>query len=236
MALMDGRLELTDLAVLLSRQGMPRGQLLILRTSAKRLGSSSTPGSLVKGNAKAGTFNNNSAIFTMVNSRDSVAGAAKYGDNMITMSSGPEGCSLASPFGTAASAGKGNIGVASAKMITNSLELPEPGSSGSSNALIGQSFFTMDFRSLTLGEGVRMSGIRNGTEAFAVIGSSRAYKNGNDVVAVSSGTGYAGVSGNKVWVNDSQYGSASAELCDCTTKRRGMWCYCECHGGTSRKH
>ena len=37
-----------------------------------------------------------------------------------------------------------------------------------------------------------MAGVRNGTEAFAVVGGSSAYKNGDEVFVVSSGTGSTG--------------------------------------------
>lgn len=204
------------------------------------VGNALIPDPLSMGHSKAGTFNQKSGIFSTATNenKDSFAASAKYGDNMVSMSFGTQGCSLANSQGTAASAGGGNVSGASTKMITNSARplLLGSGSTGSSNALIGPGFATMDLRGMTLAEGVRMAGVRNGTEAFAVIGGSRVYKNGDDVVAQSSGTGRAGVTRNKVWVYDSKYGSAEAELCDCTIERRGMWCYCECHCGTARKH
>jgi hypothetical protein len=204
------------------------------------VGSALIPDPLSMGYSKAGTFNQKSGIFSTATNenKDSFAASAKYGDNMVSMSYGTQGRSLVNSQGTAASAGRGNVGAASTKMITNSARplLLGSGSAGSSNALIGPGFATMDLRGMTLAEGVRMAGVRNGTEAFAVIGSSRVYKNGDDVVAQSSGTGCAGVTGNKVWVHDSEYGSAEAQLCDCTIKRRGTWCYCACHCGTARKH
>jgi hypothetical protein len=197
-----------------------------------------TPSGSAKGNAKVGTFLDRSGIFSIATSGDSVASAAKWGDNLVVFGCGSEGSSLANSQGIAASAGEENFSVASTKMITNSASrlLLDSNSSETSNALIRPTYFSMDLGSVILKDGDRMAGIRNGTEAFAVIGSSRAYKNGDDVVAVSSGTGCAGITGNKVWVNDSQHGSASAELCDCTTKQRGKRCWCECHGGISRRH
>ena len=140
--------------------------------------------------------------------------------------------------GTAASAGRGNISAAFTKMITNSagpLRLYS-GGSGSSNALVGPDLISMDLRSLILNNGSWMAGVRSGTEAYAVVGSSRAYKNANEVFVVSSGTVCARVTGNNVWVNDSQYGDAWAELCDCTTKQHGMVCWCDGHSGQSRRH
>jgi hypothetical protein len=107
------------------------------------------------------------------------------------------------------------------KMITNSagpLRL-DSGSSRISNALVGPDLISMDLRSLILNNGGRVAGVRSKTEADAVASSSSAYK----VLVVSSGTGCARVTGNNVWVNDSQYGDAWAELCDCTTKHVA-WC------------
>jgi len=171
-----------------------------------RQGSALIPDPLSMGYSNAGSFNQKSGIFsTSTNeNKDSFAASAKYGDNMVAMGYGTQGCSLVNSQGTAASAGGGNVGAASTKIIANSAR-PLPlgsGSAGSPNALIGPGFATMDLRGMTLAKGVRMAGVRNGTEAFAVIGSSRAYKNGDDVVVQSSGTGCAGVIGNKVDVGD----------------------------------
>jgi hypothetical protein len=140
--------------------------------------------------------------------------------------------------GTAAGAGSGNISVASAKMITNSagpLRL-DSGSPGSSNAIVGPDLISMDLRSLILNNDGWMAGVRSGTEAYTVVGSSRAYKNATEVFVVSSGTRCACVTGHNIRVNDSQYGDAWAKLCDCTTKQHGMVCWCDCHSGQSGRH
>lgn len=162
----------------------------------------------------------------------------KYGDNSVCWSQGPQGKAIVNSQGTGASAGLGNFSVASTKLITAQSQplLLRGGNSGDSNALVGPDLTSMDLRTLTLKNGGRMAGIRNGTEAFAVVGSSRAYKNGNEMSVVTSGNASAGVTGNKVWVTDPQYGNSWATLCDCTTTQRGKKCWCSCHDGQCRQH
>lgn len=194
---------------------------------------------LTQGNAEAGTFANHSGIYAVAKSGNAIAGSVKYGDNAVAWSSSAGGGGGSGSFfnskGTAACVGGQNVSVASTKMITNTPGQLRLGS-GSSNSLVGPDLASMDLRTLTLSNGSRISGLRNGTEAFAVVGSSRAYKNGDEIFVVSSGTGSAGVTGNKVWVNDSQYGDSWAELCDCTTLNRGKMCNCVCHCDQTRRH
>lgn len=70
-----------------------------------------------------------------------------------------------------------------------------------------------------------------------LMGGSRAYTDGYDYFVQSSGTGSAGITGGKVWVEDSKYGSVEMSTpCSCKKKNRGKRCHCECHGGRSKRH
>lgn len=156
-----------------------------------------------------------------------------YGDNYAIRGYGSDTYASASyAHGTLAMAGSDNISAASAKMITNSTcrGLLEESAASPANALIGRDFNSIDFRTMPLPDGAWFGGIRNGMEAFAAVGDNRAYKNGDDVWVMSSGTGRAGVNGNQVWASNEWF-EVTARLCACTDDQRGKDCYCACHRG-----
>ncbi|KAF8852005.1 hypothetical protein BDZ45DRAFT_678684 [Acephala macrosclerotiorum] len=193
-------------------------------------------GALVRGSgSEAGNFDNHSGIYSVTKKGNAIAGAVKYGDNEVCWTNSATAGAFTSRQGTGAYLNDDHFSVASSSMIKNT-----PGQlllgSDTSKALVGPDLTTMDLRTLHFNNGGRMAGIRNGSEAFAVVGNSRAYKNGDEVFVVSDGNGYAGVTGNRVWVSDGVYGNAWAQLCDCTRKNQGRWCYCDCHCGQSRRH